>query len=159
MLNLASITLVMGKVPTDVNSSLGCTGVALISGYWFQHHQCVGVFKDKDFVKTVDMDGQGDWEIFGKTTCEGPKELSVWEKVYTNMEKADFTFVFGIQEIPCHMIVLAAASPVLRAMVENQHREAIERKANIKRSAFVHIIYTGKLDATLLNYQTFVIVY
>ena len=58
MLNLASITLVMGKVPTDVNSSLGCTGVALISGYWFQHHQCVGVFKDKDFVKTVDMDGQ-----------------------------------------------------------------------------------------------------
>ena len=54
------------------------------------------------------------------------------------------------------MIVLAAASPVLRAMVENQHKEAIESKANIELSekvgrACLRFIYTGKLDENLLK--------
>ena len=40
--------------------------------------------------------------------------------------------VFDGVEVPCHKIILAAASPVLKAMVENKHREAIECKANIE---------------------------
>ena len=50
----------------------------------------------------------------------------MWDNVYTNMERTDFTFVFDSQEVPCHRHILAAASPVLRAMVENQHMEAIK---------------------------------
>merc|ERR1719239_591330 len=154
---------VKGKISTDVLSQdfrptiVPENEVKLIGGY-LKHDQCLNEYKDKDFVATVDMVGLGDWEIVGKKTSEGPKELSVWEKVYTNMEKADFTFVFDNQEVPCHKLVLAAASPVLRAMVENKHREAIESKANIELSeeigqAFVRFIYTGNLDQSLLKDQ------
>ena len=92
-----------------------------------------------------------DLEILGKKPSDGPKRLSVWEKVYTKMERTDFTFVFDSQEVSCHKHILAAASPVLRAMVENQHKEAIESKANIDLSeevgrAFVKFIYTGELE-------------
>ena len=85
-----------------------------------------------------------------------PKEFSVWEKVFTNMEKSDFALVFDGQEVPCHKHILAAASPVLRALVENQHREAIQSKANINISedigrAFVRYVYTGKLDEAILE--------
>ena len=51
---------------------------------------------------------------------------------------------------------MAAASPVLEAMGENKHREAIESKANIKLSAeagraFVRFIYTEKVEVDLLK--------
>ena len=70
--------------------------------------------------------------------------------------RTDFTFLFDGKEVPCHKHVLAAASPVLEAMVENQHREAIENKAKIQISeevgrAFVQFIYTGKLEDQKLN--------
>ena len=72
------------------------------------------------------------------------------------MEKSDFILIFEGQEVACHKIILAAASPVLRALVENQHREAIESKANINISedigrAFVRYVYTGKLDEAILK--------
>ena len=66
--------------------------------------------------------------------------------------------------MPCHKIILAAASPVLEAMVENKHREAIECKANIELTndaniklteevgrGFVQFIYTGELQEGLLE--------
>ena len=51
---------------------------------------------------------------------------------------------------------MAAASPVLEAMVENKHRKAIDSKANIKLSAeagraFVRFIYTEKVEVDLLK--------
>ena len=64
--------------------------------------------------------------------------------------------VFDGVEVPCHKIILAAASPVLKAMVENKHREAIECKANIELTkevgqGFVQFIYTGNLEEVLLK--------
>ena len=58
--------------------------------------------------------------------------------------------------MPCHKHILAAASPVLAAMVKNKHREAIENKADIKLSgevgqAFVKFIYTGEVEQALLK--------
>ena len=58
--------------------------------------------------------------------------------------------------MPCHKHILAAASPVLAAMVKNKHREAIENKADIKLSAevgqaFVKFIYTGEMEGALLK--------
>ena len=96
------------------------------------------------------------WGVQGQKSPVEPNELRVWENVYTNMERTDFTLVFDGQEVPCHKHVLAAASPVLRAMVENQHTEAITSKANFELSeevgrACVRFIYTGKLDESLLK--------
>ena len=126
-------------------------------GMFLSHDQCSNEYQDKDFVVTVDVGSPGlDWEILEKKPSDDPKEFSLWEKVYTNMERTDFTFVVDGVEIPCHKHILAAASPVLRAMVENQHKEAIESKANIELSekvgrACLRFIYTGKLDENLLK--------
>ena len=124
--------------------------------------RCAEVYKDKDFIVTVNVEKipDVDLEILGKKSSEDPppKKLCVWENVYTNMERTDFTLVFDGHEVPCHKHILAAASPVLRAMVENQHAEAITSKANIELSeevgrAFVRFIYTGNMDEGLLKDQ------
>ena len=72
------------------------------------------------------------------------------------MENPDFALVFGGEEVPCHKIVLAAASPVFKAMVENKHKEAIEGRANIQFSAevgraFMQYIYTSDMPEGLLK--------
>ena len=59
-------------------------------------------------------------------------------------------------EVPCHKQVLAAASPVFAALVDNQHLEAIKSKANIQLSeevgrAFVRFMYTGELEIDMLQ--------
>ena len=64
--------------------------------------------------------------------------------------------VFDGVEVPCHKIVLAAASPVLEAMVENKMREAIESKADIKLTevvgkGFLQYLYTSNLQEDLLK--------
>ena len=64
--------------------------------------------------------------------------------------------VFDGEEVPCHKIILSAASPVLKAMVNNNHREAVECKANIELTkevgqGFVQFIYTGELQEGLLK--------
>merc|ERR1719239_1558836 len=73
-----------------------------------------------------------------------------------NMERTDFVLAFDCVEVPCHKHILAAASPVLAAMVKNKHREAIENKADFKLSgevgqAFVKFIYTGEVEEALLK--------
>ena len=77
----------------------------------------------------------------------------MWENLYTKMQRSDFTLVFDGHSVDCHKVVfvdpiffvsflfiffffsykvvLAAASPVFEAMVENEHKEGIEGKANI----------------------------
>ena len=64
--------------------------------------------------------------------------------------------VFDGEEVACHKIILSAASPVLKAMVNNNHREAVECKANIELTkevgqGFVQFIYTGELQEGLLK--------
>ena len=115
-------------------------------------------YQGKAFVVNAEVSSPGlEWKVLEtKSLSPGPKAFSVWEKVFTNMEKSDFTLVFDGQEVACHKIILAAASPVLRALVENQHREAIESKANINISedigrAFVRYVYTGKLEEAILK--------
>ena len=70
-----------------------------------------------------------DWEVLEQKPSEDPAEFNVWDNVFTNMERTDFTLVFDGLEIPCHKIILAASSPVLRAMVDNQHIEAIQSQS------------------------------
>ena len=111
--------------------AVGCGGCG--DGEWgygkfLTHNQCVKEYKDKDFVVTANIGGLA-WEVHGQKSPVEPNEPRVWENVYTNMERTDFTLVFDGHEIPCHKIVLAASSPVFRAMVDNQHIEAIQSQS------------------------------
>ena len=123
------------------------------------HASCAEFYKEKDFIVTAKVEVPGKpVKIAGIESGPAPKKkkLNVLENIYNTMEKSDFMLVFGGVEVACHKIVLAAASPVLRALVENQHREAIESKANINISedigrAFLRYVYTGKLDEAILK--------
>ena len=133
------------------------------SGYGFSrfltHATCAEIYKEKDFIVTAKVEVPGKpVKIAGIESGPAPKKkkLNVLENIYNTMEKSDFILVFGGVEVACHKIVLAAASPVLKAMVENKHRESIEGKANIEFSgevgqAVVRFIYTGEVQKGLLK--------
>ena len=130
----AAIT-VRGKFTTDVRSKglKSCTiepNRMRGSRHFLSHDQCVNGFQDKDFVLTIQVESPGsDWEVLEQKPSEDPAEFNVWDNVFTTMERTDFTLVFDGHEIPCHKIVLAASSPVFRAMVDNQHIEAIQSQS------------------------------
>ena len=123
------------------------------------HAKCAEAFKEKDFVVTAKVEIPGEpVKIVGIESARAPKKqkFNLLETVYNNMEKSDFTLVFDGEEVACHKIILAAASSVFKAMVENKHREAIEGKANIQFSgevgrALVQFIYTGEVQEGLLK--------
>merc|ERR1719234_2580999 len=121
------------------------------------HAKCAEAFKDKDFIVTAKVEIPGEpVKIFGGEPAPKKQKLNVFEKVYNSMEESDFALVFEGEEVPCHKIVLAAASPVFKAMVKNKHKEAIEGKANIVFTkevgrAFVRVIYTGAVEEDLLK--------
>ena len=123
------------------------------------HATCAEIYKEKDFIVTAKVEVPGKpVKIAGIESGPAPKKkkLNVLENIYNTMEKSDFILVFGGVEVACHKIVLAAASPVLKAMVENKHRESIEGKANIEFSgevgqAVVRFIYTGEVQKGLLK--------
>ena len=123
------------------------------------HAQCAEAYKDKDFVVTAKVEMLGKPTIIlGPDSSPAPKrhKFNVLERVFNRMERTDFTLVFDGEEVPCRKHILAAASPVFEAMVENQHMEAITCKANIKLSkevgrAFLRFIYTGNLEDDLLE--------
>ena len=93
-----------------------------------------------------------------QSAASAPKKrkFDIWENVHSKMARTDFVLVFEGQEVPCHKHILAAASPVLEAMVENKHGEAMESKASIKFSAdvgksFIRYIYTGDVHEDVLT--------
>ena len=124
------------------------------------HSKCTEVYMDKDFVLTANVEVEGeDLKLSGNDTVAAFKKFGVWENVYRKMQDANFTLVFNGSEVPCHKHVLAAASPVFEAMVDSQHLEGIESKANIDLSedvgrAFVRFIYTGELPVDILKEHT-----
>ena len=130
-------------------------------GNFLTHAECTQEYSEKDFVVTATVEVPGEsLKIPGGNSAggAGTTKFNVWERVYENMQHTDFKLIFAGEEVPCHKHILAAASPVLQAMVENQHRESIESRANIKLSgevgrAFVKLIYTGCLDEELLKEQ------
>ena len=124
---------------------------------FLSHVECYDAYNDRDFVVTVTVEATSEvLKITGSQSSTGPKKFGVWEKVYSKMERTDFPLVFEGVEVPCHKHILSAASSVFEAMVENQHLEAIQSKANINLSgevgqAFVRFIYTGELEESLLK--------
>lgn len=126
------------------------------------HAICSEAYQEKDFVVTAKVKAPGEnLKIIGSQSDAAFKrpKFNLLENVITKMQGTNFTLVFGGEEVPCHKHILAAASPVLEAMVENKHREAIQSKANIKLLAevgrpFLRFIYTGDLEEELLKEHT-----
>ena len=127
---------------------------------FLSHAACAEAYKDKDFVVTAKVEMPGKVEkIVGGQSGPDPKKqrFNVLESVYEKMEDTNFTLIFEGKEVPCHKHILAAASPVLEAMVKNKHREAVECEATMvdlseeAGQAFLRYIYTGKVQENLLN--------
>ena len=129
-------------------------------GKFLTHAQCAEAYKEKDFVVETKVEMPGEVQVIvGKESASAPKKqkLNVWENVYNEMSGADFTLVFEGEEVPCHKHILAAASPVFKAMVENNtFREAIDSQANLNLSAevgraFLRFIYTGEMQEDVMK--------
>ena len=119
---------VKGQLITDLrNKNFEYTEFVEAKGGWgidkfLTHAQCADAYKDKDFVVEAKLEIPGEVvKIVGRQSAAAPKKFNVLEKVYNKMAKTDFVLVFEGKEVPCHKIILAAASPVLEAMVENKH--------------------------------------
>ncbi|KAL7303982.1 hypothetical protein TKK_0003638 [Trichogramma kaykai] len=73
---------------------------------------------------------------------------------FLNEEFSDVKLIVEEQEIPAHKIVLAAASPVFRAMFTHDMLENLENSVKIMDitenivNEMLRFIYTGKFDAT-----------
>ena len=126
---------------------------------FLSHVECTEAYKEKDFVVTAKVEISGkDLKIMGNQPALVPAEycVALCKNLYEMEMDTNFTLAFQGAEVPCHKHVLAAASSVFKAMVENQHMEAIESKANIELSgevgrAFVKFIYTGELEEDMLK--------
>ena len=116
---------VKGELVTDLRIlDIDYTATVEAEGGWgkgqfLTHAQCAVAYKDKDFVVTAKVETDGEVvKIVGtrESAATAPKKrkFDVWENVHNKMDSSDFTLVFGGEEVPCHKIVLAAASPVLR---------------------------------------------
>jgi len=66
------------------------------------------------------------------------------EKAFKKMARSDFILEFDGEELPCHTLILAGASPVLAAMLENNHREALGR-------AFLRYIYLEEIVEEIMK--------
>ena len=125
---------------------------------FMSHDDCTEAYRDKDFVVTAKVEIPGEnVKLIGGQMAAAPKRFHVLENVYKKMQRTDFMFVCDNgEEVPCHKHILSAASPVLEAMVENEHKEAFDGKANLKLSedagrAFIRFIYTGDVEKDLLK--------
>ena len=100
---------------------------------FLSHAECNEFYKEKDFVLTAHVEIPGeDLKIMGNEDAVVPKKFDFRESLFSKMTDSNFKLVFQGTEVACHKHILAAASPVFEAMVENEHKEGIEgRVGNI----------------------------
>ena len=158
------IKLLKYELVTDVETlaSVSCQPVPAGKARGFAkfatHAECAAAYEEKDFVVTAKI------EFHGQNIKIPKKEkFNVLENVYKKMHRTDFKLVFDGAEVPCHKIILAAASPVFEAMLEDNFKEGIDSRANMDLSclgtrhseeagkAFVQFIYVGELQDDLMK--------
>ena len=94
---------------------------------FLSHARCFDVYKEKDFIVTAKVEIPGEvLKIMGNESAVVPKKYraELCRNLHEEMMDPNFTLVFSGAEVACHKHVLAAASPVFKAMVVNQHLEA-----------------------------------
>ena len=109
-------------VETDENDYMELEAKDFCGVYEFATHaKCAEAYSDKDFVVTAKVETLGENVMLTHSTAATKKrKLNVLENAYNKMQLADFVFVFDGVDVPCHKHILAAASPVLEAMVQRE---------------------------------------
>ena len=114
-------------------------------GFWefISHEDIKEHYKAKDFVVKVKVEMEGEVvKIVGENMEKRKRKFisqEVSETAYKRMAWTNFVLEFEGEELACHRVILAGASPVLAAMLEpaNEHREAVEGRAVIQLPAAV----------------------
>jgi len=124
------------------------------------HAECQEFFKERDFVLKIQVEMEGEHVKMAGEVPASRQLKSIYqeigEKAFQGMEWADFILEFEGEEVACHKVILAGASPVLGAMVRNELQEAAKGKAAIKLSAvvgkaFVRFMYLEEVEEDLLK--------
>ena len=89
--------LLKGQLITEVDTEefdytrLGPTEGKCLS---LTHAECTGAYADKDFVVTAKLELPGEpVKIFGSNSAPAAKKFNVFENVYKQMQRTDFTLV------------------------------------------------------------------
>jgi len=143
----------------EVTVKAGILGEYIWMNTFISHEAIKEHYKEKDFVVTVNVEMEGDVVKIvreGKTRKRKAMSQDITEIAYRKMSWTDFTLEFEGEELTVHRVILAGASPVLAAMLENQHREAREGRAVIQLPAsvgraFVRYIYLEELEEGILK--------
>jgi len=159
------------KLKYQFNKTLGMLERTLVAGavchvgILLSHAECLEHYKERDFVLRVKVEMEGE-EV--KMVGEAPasrkrKAISqeIGEKAFLGMEWTDFILEFEGEEVACHKVILAGASPVLGAMLRNDLHEAAKGRATIQLSAvvgkaFVRFMYLEEVEEDLLKQEVVV---
>jgi len=129
---------------------------------YLSHEDANEHYKEKDFVLKVKVEMEGEVvKIVGENKETRKRKFisqEVSENAYKRMAWTNFVLEFEGEELACHRLILAGASPVLAAMLEpaSQHREAEEGRAVIQLPAavgraFVRYIYLEEIEEVILK--------
>ena len=131
---------------TDVrtsNTEEDTVEAGLICGFprFLSHEEVKEHYKEKDFVVNVKVEMEGEVvKVVGENVETRKRKAiaqEILENAYRKMAWTDYILEFEGEELACHRLILAGASPVLAAMLENNHREAVEGRAVIQLPAAV----------------------
>jgi len=97
--------------------------------------------------------------IHGKgKSCQPFPDLSIVNlKIFEDKSCTDFSVICNGRSFPCHKIFLMASSPVFKAMIEGNMKEAkegcvkFENCTEIVTDNFVKFFYTGQVDEEILK--------
>jgi len=152
---------------TDIKTSVMVEHTLAVNGQrstgvsdFLTHAECQEFFKERDFVLKIQVEMEGEQVKMAGEVPASRQLKSIYqeigEKAFQGMEWADFILEFEGEEVACHKVILAGASPVLGAMVRNELQEAAKGKAAIKLSAvvgkaFVRFMYLEEVEEDLLK--------
>jgi len=131
-------------------------------GEFLFHDDVKEHYKEKDFVVKVKVEMDGEVvKIVGENVEARTRKFigqEVMEKAHGKMAWTDFILEFEGEELACHRLILAGASPVFAAMLEpaSKHREAVEGRAVIQLPAavgraFVRFLYLEEMEEGILQ--------
>ena len=105
----------------------------LYLGY-LTHDTCRERYEERDFMLTMVVEVAEEAPV---PRQQKSLRQEVAEKAFQEMALTDFSLVFEGEEVRCHRVILAGVSPVLAAMVRNEHQEVAEARAFIQVPAAV----------------------
>ena len=123
------------------------TGWALLKpGHWLcvdslTHAACRERYVERDFVLRLEAEVEREKVQVAEEAPVPRLQKSLAqefaEKAFQEMAWSDFSLVFEGEEVRCHRVVLAGVSPVLAAMMKNEHKEAAEARSIIQLPAII----------------------